>query len=397
VANASDAPVQCRLELDLDDHPVDVIPLELKPGQAWRESFEKTSEEGGRLLARLDRQDALAVDNLARAFLPRRERQRVLLVTDGNLFLQKALEANQFIDLAVTNSAPAQYDENAIVVFHRKSPERLPAGKVLVVDPTNSTDAWELGEQLLNPIVTEQDKDSMLMRHVRLDNVIMPEARRLEFADKPQVLVEALGGSPLYCALDRPGGKLLVLTVNLDKGDLTFRTAFPILLTNALAWFAGQESELQEAIASGSLAQITLPENEAGSEPLECVLRTPGGEDRPLPGGVTQTTVGPLDQCGVWSVVRKAEGEADRGEGPADSRPGRPQETRARAPVLELACNLANRAESDLRMPETLLNQTPTAELAAGWLTRPVWFYLIAVAWLLAAVEWFLYQRRWIS
>jgi hypothetical protein len=30
-------------------------------------------------------------------------------------------------------------------------------------------------------------------------------------------------------------------------------------------------------------------------------------------------------------------------------------------------------------------------------LVRPVWFYLIALAWLLAAVEWYLYQRRWIS
>ena len=36
-------------------------------------------------------------------------------------------------------------------------------------------------------------------------------------------------------------------------------------------------------------------------------------------------------------------------------------------------------------------------ELGSGWLTQPIWFYLIAAAWLLAAVEWLLYQRRWIT
>jgi hypothetical protein len=33
----------------------------------------------------------------------------------------------------------------------------------------------------------------------------------------------------------------------------------------------------------------------------------------------------------------------------------------------------------------------------AGWGGRPIWYYLIATAWLLAGLEWFLYQRRWIS
>jgi len=66
-------------------------------------------------------------------------------------------------------------------------------------------------------------------------------------------------------------------------------------------------------------------------------------------------------------------------------------------PIIELACNLANRTESDLRVSEVLLKTQPPAALAAGWFTRPIWFYLVAAAWLLAAVEWFLYQRRWIS
>jgi hypothetical protein len=64
---------------------------------------------------------------------------------------------------------------------------------------------------------------------------------------------------------------------------------------------------------------------------------------------------------------------------------------------LELACNLASRSESDIRVPDSLLKAISPAALAAGWFTRPIWFYLIAAAWLLSTAEWYLYQRRWIS
>jgi hypothetical protein len=65
--------------------------------------------------------------------------------------------------------------------------------------------------------------------------------------------------------------------------------------------------------------------------------------------------------------------------------------------VQEVACNLTSAAESDLRPPEGLPAPAAEGGAAASLLGRPVWFYLIFVAWALAATEWYLYQRRWIS
>ena len=48
VTNASDEPVECRLDIALNDSPVDVIPLSLTPGQTWSKAIEKTSVDGGR-------------------------------------------------------------------------------------------------------------------------------------------------------------------------------------------------------------------------------------------------------------------------------------------------------------------------------------------------------------
>ena len=133
-------------------------------------------------------------------------------MTPGNLFLEKVFEAIPLVDLEVVKVAEGQPPAPAsaagrpapITVFHRKVPDELPPGHVLVIEPERSGPLWQLGEALHNPVVAKQDKDSPLMAHIRLDNVLMPEARKLTFKAPAQVLAESAAGDPLYAVLDRP-------------------------------------------------------------------------------------------------------------------------------------------------------------------------------------------------
>lgn len=375
VHNASDKPAECRLEIDLDDDVIDVVPLKLEPGKRWSQTFEKTSAEGGKILAKLDKPDALMADNQAWAILPRRETQPVTLVTDGNLFLSKVFEAIPLVRLTLTKDPGAPGSKaGGIAVFHRKLPDRLPPGPVLVIEPSKSNELWELGEKISSPIVAKQDKDSLLLAHVKLENVTMPDARQLTFKAKATTLASAITGEPLYAVIDRPEGKVYVLTLDLNKSDLPLQTAFPIMMTNALAAIAGPKGELRESVGSGNVAEVDLPARRG------LLLRSPNGATRPLPPGATKTLVGPLDRCGIWSIVRSPSAENPKVQS---------------APELEVACNLANRRESDLRPPDGLKPAQVT--LAGGFGGRPIWYYLIAAAWFLAGLEWYLYQRRWIS
>jgi hypothetical protein len=225
------------------------------------------------------------------------------------------------------------------------------------------------------------------MAHIRLDNVLMPEARKLSLKAPGHVLAESAAGDPLYAVLDRPGGasreKVAVLTVDLDKSDLPLQTAFPIMMANLLSWLGGSKGELRESLAAGAVAEVELP-GEAGQHVYQ--LRAPDGTMRPLvvPSGAARVAVGPLDRCGIWSVLREAPAGGGR------SRPGSGSDV-----LVELPCNLADRRESDLR-PADGIPERP-ASLAAAWVVRPAWYYLLASAWLLTCWEWFLYQRRWID
>jgi hypothetical protein len=380
VKNYSEQAVECRLDLHLNGVLVDVLALEMPPGGEHRQVLEKASAEGGRLTARLDRPDALAVDNQAWALLPPREPLPVTLVTEskrfGDLFLEKVLEANPLVRQPMTvvtrpPRAPGAVGK-AVTVFHHQVPSRLPPGPVLVIDPDSACDLWELAGPLQAPVVGEYDREGPLLTNVRLDNVQLAAARKVTPRGPTKDLVKTVDGEPLYFACERPEGKVLVLTVNLDSGDLPLRTAFPILAGNALAWLAGYRDDLREAVPTGAVVAVPLPPARGEGAPV-LHLWAPDGKPRPLPGGGSSVSVGPLDQCGVWRIAAEAEGPA----------------------VAEIACNLASRQESNLRPTETW--EEKAAPAPTGLLPRPVWFYLVAAAWLLAAAEWYLYQRRWIS
>jgi von Willebrand factor type A domain/Aerotolerance regulator N-terminal len=424
VANASDEAASFRLELDLDDDPIDVVPMNLAAGERSVHVFEKTSAEGGRLRASIDRADSLITDNIAWAILPHRARQKVVLVTPGNLFLEKVFEAIPLVDLEVVkvskdtplamdgsgawapgSRAPSQNDAQPIVIFHHKVPEVLPPGQILVIEPERSGALWELGEAIQNPLVAKQDKDSPLMMHIRLDNVLMPEARKLTLRGPARVLAESSAGDPLYAVLERSSGAgegaVVVLTVNLDKSDLPLQTAFPIMMANLLSWFGGTKGELREALAAGAVAQVDIPARKDGS--VARFLVAPDGREQPVfaAAGAPKVTVGPLDKCGVWRLIERVPAAAEqskRGNSQAvDSKTAAPSPTAVHQDVTltELACNLADRRESDLRPAEGLPDRNPG--LAAGIAVRPIWYYLLASALMLTCWEWFLYQRRWID
>lgn len=422
VRNASHHHIQGRLELLLENVPVDILPLDLKPEEVFQRTLEKTSLEGGTLVANLTELrpraaaldavpdaglatepsdepqarlvNALATDDQAWAIVPPREVQQVLLVTPGNLFLQKVFEANPLARVRIEKEFPQTWPSDAIIVLHGAVPDPLPAGNVFVVDPSTGCDMWQLGPSLENPIVTEQDKNSPLMTHVRLDNVLMPAARQLTFPEPPHVLAGTVSGDPVYAEVKRTRGRCLVLSVDINEGDLAFRTAFPIMVANAMGWFAGRSGELRPSLSTGAMTVVDGTSASA-DRARQYELLSPSGTRHALEASELGTgalseqqvrlTIPPLAECGIWSVFAKDQFR----ENTKKDRP-------TALPTAQLAVNLASPEETDVRTPADRITQSQQTQLA-GWFTRPIWYYLAASALGLMVVEWCLYQRRVIT
>ena len=401
VSNFADAPAALRLDLDLAGVPVDVVPLELAPGEVWRRTFEKTDEAGGELLAKLTFEPAsrdddevvglggnlLTADDAARAVLPPRDRVAVTLVTPGNLFLQQVFAANPLVDLTVTDSVPAAPPAGGVLVLHRVVPDELPDGPVFVVDPRSDCDLFAVGEELVGPEIaaTEAADGSPLLANVRLDRVEIPRARAVTPSSNADVTVLAeADGSPLLFTVRRPNGRALALAADFDATDLPLRTGFPILAVNALTWFTEAAGELRPAAATGSVLAVPLP---AGADSAAWSVVPPSGAAEPLPGGLTEVTLGPLAEAGLWHVAPVRP--------PADGPPATfPKAEGWPAGTIPVAVNLTDPVESDTRVVAPPSAAGDPAGAGGG---RPWWFWLAAAGLALAAAEWWLYQRRFIQ
>jgi hypothetical protein len=390
VRNASDQPIQCRLEIELDERPVDIFPLKLQPNETWSRTLEKTSLEGGALKASLSKfetdqgedrskNNKLDVDDIAWAILPDRVIQPVLIVSPGNLFLQKVFEANPLVRVTVQKEIPTAWPENTVVVLHKLIPDPLPSNPLFIIDPETNSSLFRVDGLIDSPLVTEQDKDSPLMTHVRLDNVIFPNTKKLTFLTQTaKPIASCVGGESLFATLSHGDKKAVVLGVNLEQSDLAFRTVFPILASNAIAWFSSQSGELSLAISGGDTARLNRSLS-ASALPENLWLISPGLQVKRQSG----STAGPLKETGVWELF-----EWDANGNPTA------ETLRATGKLVDrYAVNLASSSETDLRNANES-DRAPMQTSIASWFSYPPWYYLAILIGSLLVLEWGMYQRR---
>lgn len=421
--------VDCRLEVTLNGNPIDVIPIHLEPGATWKHVIRSTTDAGGILHASIAYEDALASDNQADAVLPARPAQKLLYYGEDDFFLGHVLVSQPNIEFTRLTECPTAVGEDEVLILHRTIPETLPSGSVLVVDPRTDCDLWRVGESLDMPLVAEQATDSPLLRHVHLQNVLIPGARRLDLIGETgwQVLLKTPEDSPLYLLHEEKDRTVVALTSELKKGDLPLRTAFPIMVAQTLAYFRGIEGELERAYSVGQpvetmletdLAQLTLRapdglertvavyhEQFEDDLALETIATTEGGaagdegengeSGRLGPSASADTTTSPMSASPSYASVSL--GTLSRaGLWTLHAAPPDPESEMSPPPLKIIACNMADAAESNLLDRPDALDEVPSLTAPSALAGLP-WFWLTVFAFGLIIVEWYLYQRRWIS
>lgn len=369
----------CRLEISLNDQMVDVVPLDLEPGERWSRVFDESSVSGGTLAARIDADDALVLDNEAWCILPERAARHVYLVGDDSLFLQQVLAAQPRVDLHVVDEIPTEFERGSLLVLNRKPVEELPSGALLVIEPVDSIANWESGESIDVSYGTAVS-ESVLLRHVRLDDVAFHDVREIELHQPADVAVRDVSDHPLLFTIAREQGDVVVFNFGVEKGDLPLRTAFPILVSNVLDRLSHSSGELIDSHRTGTFVAL---EEEAfdlqglrHSEEASVTLHSPSGNTRKQALSLRQPIVGPLDECGVWTL-----------ELPTNSENAAPRST-------EIACNLCNEEVSNLLVDKGEAAVTSSFLTADG---QAEWKYIVLAAISLSLAEWLLYHRRWIQ
>jgi hypothetical protein len=325
--------------------------LNLAAEETFQETFDLTPFEGGPIRATAEsKNDALSADDIAFAYLPIKRRSRTMLVTKGNTYLQTLLKLDSFVDLTVVDPANFREGDFDAYVFDRFAPPTPPARPSLIIGAPDAP--WLRPGQgvVQKPPITTWSETHPIMQFVSVHDMTIERAVRIDPHDL--TVVAASNQTPLIVASDRP--RWVMLAFDLDSTDFPLHVGFPVFVDNVLAWFSRDQL---------------------------AVHRVPGTIEVPLQNAQIRS----IDDRAVASQPQMGKTVFEALE------PGLYTATQGDARI-RVAVNLANREFSDVN--RSAFRNDAIQVSGQRLLKRELWFYMLFVAVVLIAGEWFTYHKR---
>ena len=251
------------LTLRVDGTRFDARSLTIDPGKSADAEWDDLPPAARTLEARLDQPDALALDNAAWAVLGADRPTRVLLVSDGNVFVERALGLRP--STQVTRVSPADYTQQSqaydLIVLDGFVPPVLPTGSsVLLIHPPPGNGIIGAGPDLsISQVSPARDQDP-LVRDVPLSAVHISRSRQLQPVPWADVVVQS-PETPLVLVGEQAGRRLGVIGFDVHQSDLPLQPGFPVLVQHLLDWLVPTSSTATPVVQVGdSVALAPLPE-----------------------------------------------------------------------------------------------------------------------------------------
>jgi Ca-activated chloride channel family protein len=339
--------------------------LRVEPGETLPLTLTDIPATAGVIEVALETDDALALDDRAWAVQGgQAEARRVLVVTAGNLFLDRAVAALPAIDAYRADpGAELPAGEYDLTILDGVAPDPLPAGPLLLINPPAGGSLLPVSGTFSETAVTRTANDPLL-EHVDFRQVQIRQAVRVDPPAWARTLIQAEGG-PLLLAGETGGRRVAALTFDLHQSDLPLQVAFPVLMANLVDWLSpGLPFDAGGPVRPGD--PVTLYPGDA----TEVEVVAPGGTvwTPPDEGVPVYPDTGAL---GLYQV--RLDGE----------------------PAGTFAVNLFDPAESTLTRAEMIRIGRAEVQPGAGEALgqQSLWAWLAGAALALLLAEWWVYHR----
>jgi hypothetical protein len=382
-------PEQEDIELSLlgDGQLVDLTKLRLKPGERLPRFYPNLSGASRTLEAKLqplaESKDELPADNHAFALLPERRRAKVLVVTEGNTYLEAALLLDEYLE--VTDVHPKDYPAKLnsakwdCIIFDRATPAEMPKANALYLDPRGPGSPVKVGDELKGgkgkqpPGFDKLERKHPIVRYTALEPVNIAAAHKLtpEQGDKV-VGASDYGQSPILVAGTRKGFKFVALGFDVRESDFPLRIAWPLFVLNSIGWFTDEDTSYISSFRTGDVWRVPV-----GSTTSQAELKLPDGRKELVP--VHEGRAVYFGEHAGFYELNTPKNEGDP------------------TGVTAFAANLLDTDESTIAPVDRLIVDGKEAgELGVFrvGVRREIWIYLLLAAAIVTALEWATYHRR---
>ena len=315
--------------------------------------------------------DALPLDDIAFAVYQSASARRVLLVSNGNLFLEQLLASlpgiQPFKALPKADGTLQIPNEPFdLYIFDGYVPKDLPNGNLLFINPTSNS-LFEVGAPFKD-IKDAQVREHNLTRFVDWSNVHVLQASAVVLPSWADMLI-GTETNPLVFAGETDGRRVAALTFDLRQSDLPLQIAYPILFSNLINYLSPPNAiDSSQSLHVGESLSI-VPQTDV----QQVVIASPSGKLFTL--APNQILFTKTDELGYYAVnfISKDSNKAEY-----------------------FAVNLFDENESNIAPRQTLqigrVVVSPVEKQKIG--QRELWQWLILLALLVLLIEWQAYHRK---
>lgn len=265
VANNSTNQQQVDLELRFGEKLLEVKPVTLAARQSSPQVFIASQETDGVFNVRINAKDDLAVDNTASIISLLPQPAKVLLVTGGNRFLEKALKAVPNVQLSVAATLSDDAPQFDLVVLDNVAPLVWPRGNILAFHVVN-TNWFEVAGRVEGPPIVDWKATHPLLRFASFDNVQIGETIAIKTPNWGMPLVDS-PQTPLMIAGELGRQRLAWVGFDALASTWPLRISFPIFVANAVDWLNPASAQAaQLSVRAGAPFRIALPNTNTVAE-----------------------------------------------------------------------------------------------------------------------------------
>ena len=325
--------------------------------------FEGVPEQTKMLEVRISPQDALPIDDVRYLGVGKAQTQKVLLVTKGNVFLEKALSLLEQVDFYKTEET--QTSGYGLYIFDGVMPEVLPTdGHLLFINPPKN-DLFAVGaEQNFSQMV--RGADGTGLENVKDISFALQKGTPLS-ANWGKALLQAEGKS-LGLFGEANGRKIAALGFDLHNSDFPLQTTFPVMWYRLMEWYFPEQTAGVSQSAAGQAVSFALK-----PDTQKAVVEIAEGKEIAILPPIPARTLTETSQTG-WYLLKETDAKGNTTTTP-------------------FGVNAQTVGESDLRVTKEAASQTAAKNktIHAG---KPITIWLLLLLLGVILTEWWVNCRE---
>ncbi|MCM8711783.1 BatA and WFA domain-containing protein [Clostridium sp. SYSU_GA19001] len=276
--------------------------VELKPKEVKTIYFAGLPNYTKYLHGEISKKDSLNEDNSIYEVVKSTKGQKVLLVSERNVFIEKVLASLNNIELYKTNSFENIMDKYDLYIFDGVSPKALPKeGAVLFLNPPEDSESFKVNGDIDGGL--GEAVKSSITKYMENVHFTVSKFKNIEVPYWASVFLK-VNNKPAGFVGELKGQKTGVLAFDLHSSDFPLISEFPIFMHNLISYLTDFDFQTKSSYKSGE--SITI--NSIGDiEKLS--MKSPSGSSKDIEVKYPIKPYENTDEIGIYRLTQSFKGD----------------------------------------------------------------------------------------